>query len=402
MRVTFLHPDLGIGGAERLIVDAALALQRKGHQIRLVTNHFDSAHAFKETQSLDITVIQWFPRLIFGYMWALCAYIRMCIAAIYVYKIFVKALCFSIEVSAALVVLRLFSRSRLVFYCHFPDMLLTTRNSVLKSFYRRFLDTIEEYSTGLADVICVNSLFTASVVKETFTTLRNRELTVLYPTLNTEFFDKTVECEVSDTLSTPEHIFTSLNRFEVKKNVKLALEAFAELRTMLSEKEFSSCHLVVAGGYDRLNLENITHYNELVEYVDALGLKNSQVTFLRSPTDEQKVSLLRHSRAVLYTPHNEHFGIVPIEAMYLGIPVIAVDSGGPRESIVHGETGFLAKQTPQEFAKYMVIVVRDENLRWRISENGQKRVREFFAFDAFSNRLDRIIRGQNTEHRHFL
>lgn len=34
MRVTFLHPDLGIGGAERLIVDAALALQRKGHQIR--------------------------------------------------------------------------------------------------------------------------------------------------------------------------------------------------------------------------------------------------------------------------------------------------------------------------------------------------------------------------------
>ncbi len=32
-RVVFLHPDLGIGGAERLVVDAALALQSKGHQV---------------------------------------------------------------------------------------------------------------------------------------------------------------------------------------------------------------------------------------------------------------------------------------------------------------------------------------------------------------------------------
>jgi alpha-1,3/alpha-1,6-mannosyltransferase len=34
-RVVFLHPDLGIGGAERLVVDAALALQTKGHQVKI-------------------------------------------------------------------------------------------------------------------------------------------------------------------------------------------------------------------------------------------------------------------------------------------------------------------------------------------------------------------------------
>lgn len=38
--------------------------------------------------------------------------------------------------------------------------------------------------------------------------------------------------------------------------------------------------------------------------------------------------MLRRSRAVLYTPHNEHFGIVPVESMYVGTPVIAVNSGG--------------------------------------------------------------------------
>ena len=32
-RVVFVHPDLGIGGAERLVVDAALALQQRGHKV---------------------------------------------------------------------------------------------------------------------------------------------------------------------------------------------------------------------------------------------------------------------------------------------------------------------------------------------------------------------------------
>ncbi|KAK6039655.1 hypothetical protein COOONC_22840 [Cooperia oncophora] len=182
MRVTFLHPDLGIGGAERLVVDAAVALQNKGHQVKIVTSQFDPNHAFKETKELDITVIQWFPRMIFGCMWALCAYVRMCLAAIYV-SLYVESdviICdqwfLTIKVSAALIVLRCLTRSRLVFYCHFPDMLLTTRESFLKSVYRYFLDSIEEFSTGLADVICVNSLFTASVVKKTFKSLQNREL----------------------------------------------------------------------------------------------------------------------------------------------------------------------------------------------------------------------------------
>ncbi|KAK5973977.1 Asparagine Linked Glycosylation (ALG) Nematode [Trichostrongylus colubriformis] len=394
MRVTFLHPDLGIGGAERLIVDAAVALKNKGHEVKIVTSQFDPSHAFKETQELDIMVIKWFPRVIFGYMWALCAYIRMCLAAIYVSLYVESDVIVCDQVSAALIVLRCLSRSRLIFYCHFPDMLLTTRKSVLKSLYRYFLDSIEEFSTGLADVICVNSLFTASVVKKTFKSLENRELSVLYPTLNTKFFDDAGSCDISDLPSTAEHIFTSLNRFEVKKNVKLAIEAFAALRPMISEDEFSRCHLVVAGGYDRLNVENITHYKELVECVADMGLDLSQVTYLRSPSDEEKISLLRCSRAVLYTPHNEHFGIVPVEAMYVGTPVIAVNSGGPKESIVHGQTGFLAEQTPEEFAKYMFTLIRDESLRKKISEMGPKRVQEFFAFDAFANRLDQLVRGE--------
>ncbi|KIH60084.1 glycosyltransferase, group 1 family protein [Ancylostoma duodenale] len=267
-----------------------------------------------------------------------------------------------------------------------------------------FLDSIEEFSTGLADVICVNSLFTASVFKQTFKSLKDRELTVLYPSLNTEFFDKTEECTIPEIPESAEYIFTSLNRFEVKKNIKLAIEAFAYLRTLLSDDEFSKCHLVLAGGYDQLNKENIDYFKELVEYVDFFSLpqkqkftKDESISCQRClSADEEKITLLRRSRAVLYTPHNEHFGIVPVESMYVGTPVIAVNSGGPKESIIHLETGLLAEQLPEAFAECMARLVRDEPLVKKLRQMGPKRVRELFAFEAFSTRLDHLVKGEDS------
>jgi alpha-1,3/alpha-1,6-mannosyltransferase len=46
--VVFFHPDLGIGGAERLVVDAAVGLQLRGHRVVVFTNHCDPAHCFDE------------------------------------------------------------------------------------------------------------------------------------------------------------------------------------------------------------------------------------------------------------------------------------------------------------------------------------------------------------------
>lgn len=80
LRVTFLHPDLGIGGAERLVVDAALALQHKGHDVDIVTSHHDPKHCFTETKdgTFRVTVVgDWLPRHIFGKFFAVFAYLRM-------------------------------------------------------------------------------------------------------------------------------------------------------------------------------------------------------------------------------------------------------------------------------------------------------------------------------------
>ena len=49
--VAFVHPNLGIGGAERLVVDAAKSLQQKGHKVVVYTSHHSREHCFEETKS---------------------------------------------------------------------------------------------------------------------------------------------------------------------------------------------------------------------------------------------------------------------------------------------------------------------------------------------------------------
>ena len=48
--IVFFHPDLGIGGAERLIIDAAVGLQELGHKVTLFTSHCDPQHCFEEAR----------------------------------------------------------------------------------------------------------------------------------------------------------------------------------------------------------------------------------------------------------------------------------------------------------------------------------------------------------------
>ena len=49
-RVVFIHPDLGIGGAERLVIDAAVGLQSLGHKVTIFTSHCDPNHCFSEAK----------------------------------------------------------------------------------------------------------------------------------------------------------------------------------------------------------------------------------------------------------------------------------------------------------------------------------------------------------------
>jgi len=49
--IVFFHPDLGIGGAERLVIDAAVGLQNRGHKVTVFTSYCDPNHCFDEARN---------------------------------------------------------------------------------------------------------------------------------------------------------------------------------------------------------------------------------------------------------------------------------------------------------------------------------------------------------------
>lgn len=295
------------------------------------------------------------------------------------------------QVSACIPILRLArTRKKVLFYCHFPDQLLTQRESLLKRIYRLPLDWLEEYTTGMADCIVVNSHFTASVFKDTFKSLSHINPDVLYPSLNISSFERVVPEDIADLIPRKKFLFLSINRYERKKNLALALEALHELRGRLDSDEWNEVLLVMAGGYDKRVLENVEHYEELRRLAAKLSV-NDHVIFLRSFSDEQKISLYSNSVCVLYTPSNEHFGIVPLEAMYMRCPVIAVNSGGPLESVLHNVTGFLCDPLPTQFSEAMEKIVRDPLLKDTMGAAGRARVTEKFSSEAFTEQLYQYI-----------
>ena len=397
VRVVFIHPDLGIGGAERLVVDAALALKRKGHEVQFFTAHHDPSHCFSETcdGQLEVTCVgDWIPRSLFGKFAAFWAYVRMIYVALYLVLLsgVVYDVVFVDQISACIPFLRL-KNSKILFYCHFPDQLLTQRKSFLKTVYRYILDNLEERTTGSADCVLVNSHFTAGVYLETFKSIKNSP-SVLYPSLDFQKFDEFAEITCEDVgLEFPsDFLFLSLNRYERKKNLGLALESLRALLDKVEDADSRGIHLVMAGGYDDRVQENIEHYQELVSMAKGLGISKS-VTFLKSPSDKEKIALLRSARGLIYTPDKEHFGIVPIESMYVGTPVIAVNSGGPKETIVNGETGYLCNQSPENFAEALLALVEDSKKGLSMGKAGRDRVVNHFSFAKFSEHLDYIVQG---------
>ncbi|CAJ0558621.1 unnamed protein product, partial [Mesorhabditis spiculigera] len=258
---------------------------------------------------------------------------------------------------------------------------------------KKVIDSFEEWTTGQADRICVNSQYTAGIVRQTFPSLKDRHLDVIYPSLNTDLLSK-LEPSPVDQFPEAEHVFLSLNRYERKKNVALAIRAYAKLQYELSPAMFEQTALIIAGGYDQQNVENQAHYVELVELAAELKIPTGKVVFLKSPNDAEKLYLLKQCAAVVYTPENEHFGIVPVEAMFFGKPVIACNSGGPKESIDDTKTGFLLEQSPADFASAMKTVAIDRRIREIAAKEGPERVKKHFSFAAFATRFDRFIRGE--------
>ncbi|KTW28823.1 hypothetical protein T552_04116 [Pneumocystis carinii B80] len=411
MKIAFIHPDLGIGGAERFTVDAAIGLQQLGHNVIIYTNHCDRSHCFEEIKKgiLGVNVYgDKIPRKIFGKLSVFCAIIRQLYLSLRLFFKIEKYDVIIMDVLPISIPLLRWKCLKIVFYCHFPDQLLAKRSNMLRRIYRIPFDNIEKMTILMADKVLVNSYYTESVVRRTF--LYMKDLSVLYPSINISEKENGVEKPLLVIKrykgNSHLHYILSINRFERKKNIDLAIKAYSQLK---KDSNFNKCCLIIAGGYESRIKENVEYHNELVElcnnfsfisktfmkpYEFPLDFSGYNVVFLLSIPTDLKNHLLQNATILLYTPPYEHFGIVPLEAMFHETIVLAQDNGGPLETIDNGVTGWLKKSNENEWAKVLrnVLFEMNDNQRIQMGKRCKQKVISCFSREKMAKTLELHIK----------
>jgi alpha-1,3/alpha-1,6-mannosyltransferase len=396
-RIAFVHPELGIGGAERLIVDAALELQQRGARVTVFTARHDPESCFEETRTgaLDIRVAgKCIPLQIGGRLRVPCAIARMACAALALassggpWDIVVCDL-----VPHIIPLLRLVSRAKIICYCHYPDRLLAPNRTGVYASYRYPIDRLEEAGLRMADRIFVNSQYTAGVFRAAFPRLSGKQVDVVYPGVDMAAFSGAMAWPAMPAaLQDSDIVLLSLNRYDPGKNLELAVEALAELKKVVPEETGSRLHLIYAGSCDERLPESRALMQRLQQRAEDLKLAD-QVIFLRSVTDAERAWLMKRSICLVYTSLHEHFGIGIVEAMAAGRAVVAVNSGGPCETVKDGETGFLCEPSPEDFARAFARIVTDPPFAERMGREAQKRAADMFSRPAFGRNFDACVRS---------
>lgn len=108
------------------------------------------------------------------------------------------------------------------------------------------------------------------------------------------------------------------------------------------------------------------------------------------PWQEDPVALYSALDMCVLPSRDEPFGRAVIEAMACGVPVVAADEGGPREIIVHGETGLLVPAQPGPLAQALRLLLDDPKLRVQYGHTGRERAVSHFSGEIERQRLGGI------------
>lgn len=256
-------------------------------------------------------------------------------------------------------------------YCHTPiryvwdlyqDYLISNNlKSGLKSIYAKYvLSKIRIWdvvNSNRVDHFIANSHFVARRIQKIY----RRNADVIYPPVNTEFF--TLETQKDD------YYFTS-SRLVSNKNVQQIIEAFNQLPVK---------KLYIAGdGPDMQKLKKIAKEN---------------IVFLGYISNKQLKKYLSHAKAYVFASV-EDFGIAPVEAQSCGTPVICLNKGGCRETVINNITGIHFEHPT---AKHIIeSIQRFETMQFdgeRIRENALR-----FSNEIFETNMKNFIEAKFFEH----
>lgn len=386
MRFAVYHPWVYLrGGAEKILVEL---LERSNHDWTVYTHHHDAQATFEELRGPE--VVELTPRVSVRRSLGPLAHAAKTMATAKLPDHGAQGLLVSSEGLGDLLLAR--NDLPAVAYCHTPLKILhdpqtraglkerdPKKAAALKVLGGPF-QQVDKALWKRYQHVLVNS----DEVRQRV--LRGRladedRIEVLHPGVDLQRYALTEEeLAERDLRRADEPLFLVAGRVLWWKNIELAIEAFR-----IAKANGMPGRMIIAGQVDEKSRDYVAGLR-----TRAIGLP---ITF---EDDRRLTQLYQDATALIFTSPNEDWGIVPLEAMASGTPVLAVDAGGPSESVLHGETGWLLPNDPQAFAWQMHAVAASAVGRpselLRMGQLCRVRASEF-TWDRFVARLDEVMEG---------
>ncbi len=194
--------------------------------------------------------------------------------------------------------------------------------------------------------------------------------------INTELF------KPSDTLKKLDNTLLYVGRIAPAKGLHVLLESLKFIK--------KSVHLVIIGAKD-WDLVYVKNILRLIASHNMIG--NHKVTYLGVTNQNDLVKWYQQASIFVLPSIFEPFGIVLLEALSCGTPVISTFADGIPEAVKNGENGILVPvNNPKKLADAVVFLLDNRNIREQFAQAGRKWVINNFSLDATINRLRNVYR----------
>ena len=376
MKLVIAQSNLTLkGGAEKVVLEIA-----RHYNAKILTAEYDRKSTFEEFGDLDIEVIgkTFFTKLL--------PYGRASQGLGYGLGFYFNRIAGDYDVINAHVAPSHWIRNRnerVLWYCHTPLRdaydLYGYRMSMQKPLRRPMyafgimgIRAIDRSVIGRIEGILANSSNTKRRIERY---LGRKDVEELNPAVHYELFGNNGD----------EKFFFYPSRFSPNKRQDYAIRAFHIFKSKYRKGNYK---LILMGALSKDKFYS-DYYEKIVRMAGSVG----GVEIMSRPdntTEEMWREFMSRSTAVLYPPLDEDFGIVPLEAMASGKPIIAVNQGGPRETIVDKKTGYLV-DSEERMAEVMNFVVEHPKVMEGIGKEGQQRVRRGYSWERFFRVFDRKL-----------